>query len=224
MTDMPDRPKHEAGRQLLADATGPLGPLATAELGLLADVLADPSTWVAPRPGLEDAVLRAVVEDEPPTMRSVAVMPIPTRRASRRRRTLAAALAAAMVIGVVVAIGVAMRGSTAADYQAQLHGTASMPAAGGSVEITQEDGGFEIVLDAAGLPALREGEYYQAWLVDATGTLVPIGTFSSSESSVTFWSGVSPQDYPTMTVTIEAPDGDQTSSGRRVLAGRVRGE
>ncbi len=96
-----------------------------------------------------------------------------------------------------------------------------MPGADGAVEVTHNDGGFEIMLDAAGLPVLPDDEYYQAWLQGRDGMLVPIGTFSSSDSRVTFWSGVSPQDYPTMTVTIEASDGDQNSSGRRVLVGDV---
>ena len=51
---------------------------------------------------------------------------------------------------------------------------------------------------------------------------MPIGTFSSSDGRVTLWSGVSPKEFPTITVTIEAADGDQGSSGRRVLTGDVR--
>jgi hypothetical protein len=58
-------------------------------------------------------------------------------------------------------------------------------------------------------------------LKNAQGTLVPIGTFSSSDGRVTLWSGVSPKDYPAMSVTIEAADGDQRSSGDRVLVGEV---
>ncbi len=38
---------------------------------------------------------------------------------------------------------------------------------------------------------------------------------------MTLWSGVSPVDYPTLTVTIEEPDGNQASSGHRVLSGDV---
>jgi hypothetical protein len=59
-------------------------------------------------------------------------------------------------------------------------------------------------------------------LKNAAGTLVPIGTFSSSDGHVTLWSGVSPKDFPTITVTIESPDNDQESSGRRVLVGEIR--
>ena len=62
----------------------------------------------------------------------------------------------------------------------------------------------------------------KAWLKDAAGTLVPIGTFSSSDAQVTLWSGVSPATYSTLTVTIEAPDNNQGSSGKVVLRGDVR--
>jgi len=48
-------------------------------------------------------------------------------------------------------------------------------------------------------PALRSGEYYQAWLKNSAGALVPIETFSSSDGRVTLWSVVSPKDVPTIT-------------------------
>jgi hypothetical protein len=50
--------------------------------------------------------------------------------------------------------------------------------------------------------------------------LVPIGTFNESRK-VTLWAGVSPKLFSTLTVTREQADGDQTSSGEKVLAGRV---
>ncbi len=114
------------------------------------------------------------------------------------------------------------RGGTSADYEAQLTATGSASGAHASADITRNEAGFRITLDASRLPALRAGEYYQAWLKDSADTLVPIGTFSSSDGRVTLWSGVSPKDFPTLTVTIEAADNDQTSSGRRVLVGEVR--
>jgi len=79
-----------------------------------------------------------------------------------------------------------------------------------------------VIVDADGLPALRDDEYYQAWLRNARGTLVPIGTFSSSDGRITLWSGVSPKDFPAISVTIESSDNEQPSSGRRVLTGELR--
>ena len=50
--------------------------------------------------------------------------------------------------------------------------------------------------------------------------LVPIGTFNEGRR-VTLWAGVSPKDFTTLTVTRERADGDQTSSGEKVLVGTV---
>ena len=80
--------------------------------------------------------------------------------------------------------------------------------------------GFRIVLEARGLPPLPPGEYYQAWLKNARGTLVPIGTFNTGRD-VTLWAGVSPKEFPTLTVTRERADGIQASSGEKVLVGTV---
>ena len=38
---------------------------------------------------------------------------------------------------------------------------------------------------------------------------------------MTLWAGVSPDDFPTLTVTVEEADGDQASSGQRVLIGEI---
>ena len=50
--------------------------------------------------------------------------------------------------------------------------------------------------------------------------LVPIGTFNEGPK-VTLWAGVSPKIFPTLTVTREQADGDQASSGEKVLVGKV---
>jgi len=188
------------------------------DAGLLVEILADEATWVVPRPGLEDAVVRAVMGATRDAGKNVVA-----RATARRRRTrvfsgvaAAAAVAAAVVTAVLLTIG-----GTGPDYAAQLAPTALAPGARASVEIVHTDAGFRVTLDAHGLPRLQSGEYYQAWLKNRAGALVPIGTFSSSAGPVTLWSGVSPRRYPAVSVTIEAADGDQTSSGRRVLVGDV---
>ena len=67
---------------------------------------------------------------------------------------------------------------------------------------------------------LEGGRFYEAWLRNSAGVLVPIGTFNEGRK-VTLWAGVSPKDFPTLTVTREQADGDQTSSGEKVLVGTV---
>jgi len=219
---MTDRPTNDEREKLIADAhRGALDSGEAAELSLLADVLADSSTWAEPGAGLEDAVVRAVAVADATTTKP------PTRVArrqakSRRWPRVLASVAAAAVIATVVATVLVTRGGTSPDYKAQLTATGSAPRAHASADITHNDAGFEIELYAERLPALRGGEFYQAWLKNSAGALVPIGTFSSSDGRVTLWSGVSPKEFSTFTVTIEATDNDQTSSGRRVLTGEVR--
>jgi anti-sigma-K factor RskA len=133
-----------------------------------------------------------------------------------------AAAAAAVAITVATVVLVTGGGGLGPDYQAALSATGAAPGAHASADITHTAAGFRVGLDARGLPRLQAGEYYQAWLKNAGGTLVPIGTFSSSDGHVTLWSGVSPTNFPTITVTIESPDNDQASSGRRVLVGDIR--
>ena len=67
-------------------------------------------------------------------------------------------------------------------------------------------------------PGWTAGEFYQAWLRNADGVLVPIGTFNEG-TDVTLWAGVPPDQFSTMTITRESADGDQDSSGQRVLVG-----
>ena len=80
--------------------------------------------------------------------------------------------------------------------------------------------GWRIEIDASGLPRLDDGRFYEAWLKNADGVLVPIGTFNEGRN-VTLWAGVSPKDFTALSVTRERADGDQASSGEKVLAGTV---
>jgi hypothetical protein len=73
---------------------------------------------------------------------------------------------------------------------------------------------------ASGLPHIANGRYYQAWLKNAAGILVPVGTFNDARD-VTLWSGVPVTQFRTLTVTQQQANGDQASSGRRVLTGTI---
>jgi hypothetical protein len=71
-----------------------------------------------------------------------------------------------------------------------------------------------------GLPHLANGRYYQAWLKNAAGILVPVGTFNDARE-VTLWAGVPATQFRTLTVTQQEANGNPVSSGRRVLVGTV---
>ena len=89
----------------------------------------------------------------------------------------------------------------------------------GEVRTEKLGSGWRIELDAE-LPRLDGGEFYEAWLRNDAGTLVPIGTFNEGDD-VVLWAGVSPLEFTTFTVTREMADGDQASSGERVLMARL---
>jgi len=147
--------------------------------------------------------------------------------AGRRARTVRAprglALAGAAAIAVAaVAIGVAVfRSNPSAErFQGALAATELAPNANGRATLTKTDSGWRIELNATGLPR-RDGRlFYQAWLRNAQGVLVPIGTFNDGRD-VTLWAGVSPKDFSLLSVTREQADGDQASSGEKVLVGQV---
>jgi hypothetical protein len=217
------RTNEELAALVAGDGADALGPEEIAELALLADVLADPSTWSEPGAGLEDAVVQAIAAEPGAGAPSSTNTAVARRKAApRRRRFSLVASGIAASIAIVVGAVVATTGGSSPDFRAQLNASALAPGARASAAITRNDAGFRVTLDAHGLPVLPAGEYYQAWLKNAAGTLVPIGTFSSSDGRITLWSGVSPKDFPTLTVTIEATDNNQASSGRKVLLGPVR--
>ena len=144
------------------------------------------------------------------------------RRRSPVRARLGPLGAAAAAAAVAVAIGVTTlrSGNSALTFHAALAATDLDPAAAGKATLTKTDSGWRIELDATGLPRLDKGRFYEAWLKNADGVLVPIGTFNEGRK-VTLWAGVSPKDFGTLTVTRERADGDQDSSGEKVLAGTV---
>jgi hypothetical protein len=139
-------------------------------------------------------------------------------RAPRRLVLIGAPAIAALAI----AIGVVLFGSRASSerFHAALAATEQVPGARGEATLTKTASGWRIELDATGLPRLAGGRFYEAWLRNPAGVLVPIGTFNESRK-VTLWAGVSPKLFSTLTVTREQADGDQTSSGEKVLVGRV---
>ena len=108
----------------------------------------------------------------------------------------------------------------AVEPHAALGPTELAPDAGGTATLTKTSSGWRIVLHATGLPRLDGGRFYQGWLRNASGALVPVGTFNEG-ADVTLWSGVSPKQFTTLTVTRERDDGDQASSGEKVLVGTV---
>ena len=144
------------------------------------------------------------------------------RAARTPRRVLVASVAAAAAAGAV-ALGliVSRSGTSAEQFQAALGATPSLPGASGQATLTKTSSGWKIELHTSGLPRLDRGRFYEAWLRNGAGVLVPIGTFNQGKR-VTLWAGVSPKSFRTLTVTRELANGNQASSGEKVLVGTAR--
>jgi hypothetical protein len=143
------------------------------------------------------------------------------RRVAPARRYVAIG-AVATVLVAAAAVGLSVFGSSTSGerFQAALAPTKLLPGARGEATLTKTPSGWRITLDATGLPHLAGGRFYEAWLRNPAGVLVPLGTFNDGRK-VTLWAGVSPKDFPTLSVTRERADGDQGSSGNKVLVGTV---
>jgi pSer/pThr/pTyr-binding forkhead associated (FHA) protein len=130
------------------------------------------------------------------------------------------AFAKAAAIAVLVAVGVHLQatGNSSTQYTAALASTDLAPGASGSATMIETATGWRIELKVTGLPRRDHGRYYEAWLENAAGKLVPVGTFNEG-TSVTLWAGVPPTKFPTLTVTEQKVGSNQASSGKRVLSG-----
>lgn len=185
-----------------------LTPGERAELERVRHVLADPAVWMEPAPDLQEAVVAAIAQEA---------------RAGRQRRRIrfaVAGVAATVLLAAGVTVGLQANRAEPVEFAASLSGTELAPDAAGDVTLTKTPSGWKIRLNATGLPRRADGEFYEAWLKDDAGLLVPIGTFNDGHD-VTLWSGVGPTTFPTLTVTREVADGDQASSGQVVLMGQA---
>jgi hypothetical protein len=185
-----------------------LTPAERAEIERIDHVLADEAVWMEPPAHLQEAVVAAVAAE------SGAL----TRR--RRLRLALVGVAATVLLAVGVTVGVQLTRDDPVQFAASLSGTELAPDASGDVTLTKTPSGWDIRLHATGLPRRDAGEFYEAWLKDDTGLLIPIGTFNDGRE-VTLWAGVPPSTFSTMTITQEVADGDQASSGRVVLVGEA---
>ena len=164
----------------------------------------------------------AAAEVEAPASLRARIEAQRSARRSPRAGRLVVVVGAVATAAVVAAIALSVLGSSTAGerFKAALGATSLEPGARGDATLTKTSSGWRITLDATGLPRRDGGRFYEAWLRNRAGVLVPIGTFNEGRK-VTLWAGVSPKDFPTLSVTRERTDGDQGSSGDKVLVGPV---
>ncbi len=225
VVSMRRRREDEAGGQetaeLAALADGSLAPERRAALEAqvaasseLADRLAEQEQAVA----LARSAVAGV--EAPAALRARIEAQRRVRRVERPRRLVLIGASATALLALAIGLTVFRSGTSGQRFHAALSATALLPGAQGKATLTKTSSGWRIELDATGLPRLAGGRLYEAWLRNPAGVLVPIGTFNDGRD-VTLWAGVSPKDFPTLTVTRERADGDQTSSGEKVLVGTV---
>jgi hypothetical protein len=217
----------------LAGDTGvSLDPAELAEMEKIRIALADEASWVEPDASLEQRIIEAVTADvasarlhPAETSRPPSQPPVVTHIAhhrSRRMRYSIIGIAAAIVLAVGLAVGLTVglsgQGSRAVAYSASLTGTQLEPSASGTAALTRTQSGWRIHVKATGLPRRDNGQYYEAWLKNSAGVVVPIGTFNEG-ADVTLWAGVPPSSFPTLTITRQTVQGGPASSGQVVLVG-----
>jgi hypothetical protein len=218
----------EAAESLSADDRAALD-------ALRAELSAAP-IWEEPPAELEDRVVAAVAreaEERRRNARQSQLRPVPARasvshrlrsaagRQSGRRPVLAlSVLTAAVVAGVLVVTGLSDN-APPQQFAMVVLGTSLAPRAHGSATLTKTTSGWRIQLSATGLPHRQGATFYEAWLKNPAGTLVPVGTFNDARQ-VTLWSGVPVTKFRNLTVTLQPANGNPASSGRRVLTGTIR--
>jgi hypothetical protein len=193
-----------------------------AELDELRGLLAEEAIWEQPDPLLEDRVVAAIAAEAPgPPAEAPAARRVSRRRPLFQRPAFAfGSLAAATAAVVAIAIAVSGSGPARTQFAMVVSGTNLAPSAQGSATLTKAASGWRIELSASGLPHLANGRYYEAWLKNAAGVLVPVGTFNDARQ-VTLWAGVPPTEYPALSVTRQKAGANPASSGERVLTGTI---
>ncbi len=166
----------------------------------LSELLSDPSVW-AEAPDTADELLERVAGSR------------------RRPRRLWGMVTAAAVLAVLVAIGVSE--STRQDpVDFVLIGTDLAPRAYADVRIVETPAGLVLRLEVYGLDPAPPGTYYQGWVM-AGEDAVGVGTFHmrGGDGAVSLWSGVDPDTYRVLVVTLQSENAGPQPSSDVVLRG-----
>ncbi len=212
-------------------------PLLDPELAPIAALLGDAALWEEPPPELEEAVVAAVQQEADAANRVIATPPaddaslapvVPIDRARRRWvAPLLSAAAAALIVAAGFGLSSRLSGEDGpvVDHEVALAGTDLATEASAVAEVTATPLGTRIILDLRGLPPAPEGSYYEAWLRQSPEVGVSAGTFHlrGGDGAIELWAGVTVDDYPLITVTLQEEGGGAASSGRVVLRGSVGG-
>ncbi|GAB3461139.1 anti-sigma factor [Kineococcus endophyticus] len=158
----------------------------------------------------------------------------PAGRGPRRRLAppvAAAALAGLLVGGVAGVAGsrlatgsepVAARPSVVSSATLRPPGATDegVDGPGGTAQVADEDGSVRLHLTVHGVSSPAQG-YLEAWLLDADGGMVSLGTMAGDDMTVTVPAGVDLSRFDVVDVSREPLDGDPGHSSDSVLRGRL---
>lgn len=194
---------------------------------VLAEIAADEGS-----PTLEavaDAAPEPQSHDERPAAEEQAsddgvVVSLDERRPRQWVAALSGAAAAALLILGVLGIASLGDDEEPPDIEVALEATDLAPAATATLAVTETERGTLLLLDVDDLPPAAPGTYYEAWMRIDAEIGVSAGTFHlrGGDDPIILWTGVSPDDYPLFTVTIQ-PEAQAESSGVVVLRSRLDG-
>lgn len=213
---------------LVGEDAPSLTPEDVAALDGLRAELGTSAVWDEPPGDLEDQVVMAVTAaagQAGPEEGATAGSWWSRRRSRWRISRPALALSLSLPVAAAVAVAIVLVTSSgestpALQFAMVVQGTALAPAAHGSATLTKTMSGWRIQLSATGLPRRDGRQFYEAWLKNAAGVLVPIGTFNDARK-VTLWSGVPVTKFRSLSVTQQVANGNPRSTGRRVLTGTI---
>lgn len=182
-------------------------------LDLIRSALNRAETWAELPPGLFEDIVKAADE----------VGPAP-ERAGKRRVEPSIWIAAALAVVLVGIVLLLENGSSddEARFVVAMTGTELAPEARGEARLSETPSGWYIRLELLGLPPAPQGSYYAGWLW-RDGEGISIGTFHlrGGTDPVALWSGVSPEDFPVVRITLQDVAGGSEPSDRVMMAGAI---
>ncbi|MFK7917076.1 MAG: anti-sigma factor [Ilumatobacter sp.] len=193
-------------------------------------LLSDESVWTDFDADLAAATVAAVMAEASSAELDTGTEPSPVVNLADRRRVrwssaLLGAAAALLIVACGFVVTSVVQDTDEDDIVLALAATDVEPGASGSAGVRTTPDGTRIVLETTGLPPAPEGFYYEAWLRTGPDVGVSAGTFhlrGGGDRSIELWAGVSIEDYPLLTVTLQ-PEAMAESSGVVVLAARLGG-
>jgi len=200
------------------------------EVRQLDALLSNPDLWDAADPADEDAIVAAILAEaaaEPEVEAAAEPVPDNVIPIARHRRWAAPALSAAAAV-IVVLLGLGIVNAIAdrpadGEVELALDGTDLAPDATATARIVDLPAGSRIRLDVEGLEPAAPGTYYEVWLRQDAEIGVSAGTFHlRGDGDIELWAGVSLNDYPLVTITVQE-EAEPVSSGRVVLKALATG-